>query len=634
VPYGYHGKILRVDLTTGETRPEEIPASIYRRYLGGSALASYFLLKELKPGVDPLGPENMLVVMTSVINGTVISGANRYTVAAKSPLTGGFGEAEAGGWFGPELKAAGYDGIIIKGQSDRPVYLWIHDGEAEIRDASKYWGQLSGDVQDGLEEELGDKRIRVLQCGISGERGVRYAALVNQLKHYHGRSGLGAVMGSKRLRAIVVRGKAKLEAADPEGRKRVFDWFKQNYDREHDTMHLYGTSRGIPSLQADGILPTRNFRDGNFEKYLDISGKTMFDTILTNQGTCYSCSVACKREVAVPELGVTPKHGGPEYETIAAVGSLTGVGNLKMIALANQWLSQYVLDSISTGAAIAFAIECYENGLLTKEDVGGLDLRWGNEEAVLQLIHMIGRREGIGALLGEGVKRAAEKIGRGAERFAMHVKGQEFPMHDPRGKKGLAIAYATSPTGADHMEAPHDPLYEGFGIKEFNPFRMLGLNEPVDRMDASAKKVRAYFYTQAVWSMYNCIGMCDFVGVTTGPLELPKLVEYVNAVTGWDLSLWEMLKVGERANTMARLFNVREGFTAADDKLPDRMYEPMGNGPLKGKSLSREEVQSMLRTYYQMCGWDPETGVPTPAKLAELELDWAVAPVAEPVGSR
>ena len=471
MPYGYNGKVLRVDLTTGRTWSEEIPSSVYRQYLGGSALASYFLLREVKPGADPLGPENVLVVMTSVINGTPISGANRYTMAAKSPLTGGFGEAEAGGWFGPELKAAGFDGIVVTGQSERPVYLYVHDGEAEIRDASAYWGKRSGEVQDGLEDELGDKRIRVLQTGPAGEKLVKFAAAVNQLKHYHGRGGLGAVMGAKRLKAIVARGKGRVEAQDPEGRKRVLQWFKENYDREHDTMHLHGTARGIPSLQADGILPTRNFREGNFEHALDISGQRMSETILTNQGTCYSCTVACKREVAVPELGVTPKHGGPEYETIGAFGSLVGNGNLKQIALANQLCSEYVLDSISTGVVIAFAIECFEKGLLTRDDTDGLELSWGNVEAIVALVHKIANREGIGDLLAEGSARAAEKIGRGAEKLAMHVKKQELPMHEPRGKRGLVIAYATSPTGADHMEAPHDPTYERLWRQGVQPVR-------------------------------------------------------------------------------------------------------------------------------------------------------------------
>ncbi|MBI2940271.1 MAG: aldehyde ferredoxin oxidoreductase family protein [Chloroflexi bacterium] len=618
----FHHKMLRVDLSTGEIRTEHLPDNVYRKYLGGGALASYFLLREQTPGADPYGPDNHLIFMTSVMNGTTFSGANRYTAAARSPLTGGYGESEAGGYWGPELKAAGFDGIVVRGVSPRPVYLWINDGEVELRDASHLWGREALEVQETLEQELGDKRVRVLQTGIAGENRVRFAAIVNQLKHFHGRCGLGAVMGAKQLKAIACRGHAKIDPVDRDAWKQVIQWFRENYDRDHDAMHLYGTSRAVPALQADGILPTRNFRRGQFELYNNISGQTMARTILTNTGTCFACAVACKREVEVPELGVTPRYGGPEYETIGATGSLLGIGDLKQVALANQLTGVYVLDSISTGVAIAFAFECYEHGILTKEDTGGLELTWGNAEAAQKLIHLIARREGIGDLLAEGVARAAQKLGRGSERFALHVKGQELPMHEPRGKRSLAIAYATSPTGADHMEAPHDPMYEAFGVSELNPLSVLGLIEPVNRLDLGPRKVRAYYYCQRVWSLYNQIGMCDFVGVPLNPLRVEKLNEYVNAVTGWHTSLWELLKVGERADTMARLFNLREGLTAADDRLPDRMFEPLENGPLEGQALDRDEVQRAITLYYQMMGWD-EQGRPTPAKLAELDLEWA-----------
>jgi aldehyde:ferredoxin oxidoreductase len=620
---GYNGRILRVNLSTREMTDEELPEAIYRRYLGGSALAAYYLLKEVPAGADPLGPDNKLIFMTSVINGTNISGANRYTAAAKSPLSGGFGEAEAGGFWGPELKAAGYDGIIVEGQSETPVYLFVQgDQKPEIRDASAYWGKLADAVQHGLEEEIGDKKIRVLQTGVAGENRVRYAAIVNQQRHFHGRAGLGAVMGAKKLKAIVVRGRKRMDLADKDGARDVFKWFRETYDQANDMMHRHGTARGVIALQADGILPTRNFRQGNFERFEAISGQTMSQTILANRGTCFACAVACKREVEVPELEVTPEYGGPEYETIAATGSLCGVGELKTIALANKLLAQYVLDSISTGVVIAFAMECYENGILTKDDTDGIELTFGNEEAVVAMIGKIGRREGLGDLLAEGVKRAAEKLGRGAERFAMHVKGQELPMHEPRGKRSLAIAYATSPTGADHMEAPHDPFYESFDPADGNPLTPLGLIEPVDRMDLGPKKVKAFFYTQQVWSLYNSVGMCDFVGVPINDLGLKQLVEYVHSVTGWDTSLWELLKVGERSGHLARAFNVRAGFTPADDTLPDRMFEALENGPLQGEKLDRDEFQRALNTYYLMVGWDPETGFPTEAKLAELDLDW------------
>ncbi|MBI4590731.1 MAG: aldehyde ferredoxin oxidoreductase family protein [Candidatus Rokubacteria bacterium] len=617
---GMTARLLHVDLASRQTRVEELSETILRQHLGGGALACYLLLRDMPPGVDPLGPDNLLVFTTSVINGLSLSGTNRYTAAAKSPLTGGYGESEAGGWWGPELRAAGYDGLVIRGQAESPVYLWIKDGEVEFRDARPYWGRLSGEVQDGFEQELGDRRIRVLQTGVAGERGVRFAAIVNQLKHFHGRCGLGAVMGAKRLKAIVVRGTKPPLAMDKDGARRALTWFREHYDRSKDRFHQLGTAGVVLMLEASGILPTRNFREGSFEHARAISGQTMASTILVNRGTCYACAVACKREVAVPDDGVVPKYGGPEYETLAASGSLCGVGDLKALARVNQLLAQYVLDSISTGAVIAFAMECYEQGILTAADTGGLELGWGNADAVEQLVHAIGWREGLGRLLGEGVRRAAAQLGRGAERFALHVKGQELPMHDPRGKKGLTLAYALSPTGADHMEAPHDPLYEGFHPSG-HPLGPLGLIEPVKVLDLGPRKVRAFYLTQQVWSFYNSVGMCDFVGTPLNSLALEELAAYVNSVTGWNTSLYELMKVGERANTLMRLFNCREGLTPADDILPERMHEGIGNGPLQGERIDPAEFLAARRLYYEMAGWDPETGSPTAARLAELGVD-------------
>jgi aldehyde:ferredoxin oxidoreductase len=613
-------KLLHVDLGRRATRVEEIPELVLRRHLGGGALAAYLLLRDMPAGVDPLGPDNRLVFTTSVINGLSLSGTNRYTAAAKSPLTGGYGESEAGGWWGPELRAAGYDALMVHGQAAEPVYLWIKDGQVEFRDARPYWGRLSGEVQDGLEQELGDKRIRVLQAGIAGERGVRFAAIVNQLKHFHGRCGLGAVMGAKRLKAIVVRGSKVNTPQDKAGAKATLTWFREHYDRAHDRFHQTGTAGGLLNLEASGILPTRNFRDGSFEHAKAISGQRMAETILVNRGTCYACMVACKREVEVPELGVTPKYGGPEYESLAATGSLCGVGDLAALAKINQLLGQYVLDSISTGVAIAFAMECFEHGILTPADTGGVELVWGSAAAVEQMVHQIGRREGVGALLGEGVRRAAARLGRGAERFALHVKGQELPMHDPRGKKSLSLAYALSPTGADHMEAPHDPLYEGFH-PDGHPLGGLGLIEPVKMLDLGPRKVRAFYYTQQIWSLYNSVGMCDFVGTPLNALALEQFASYVNSVTGWNMTLFELMKVGERANTLARLFNCREGFTPDDDVLPARMHEGIGNGALAGERVDPEQFLAARRLYYEMAGWDPATGRPVPARLAELEVD-------------
>lgn len=621
----FNGKFLRVDLTRGTTEAEDVPELTTRMYLGGSAMAAYILTRELTAGIDPLGPDNILVFTTCPANGSPLSGTNRFTSAAKSPLTGGYGEGEAGGWWGPELKFAGFDGIIVTGQSPRPAYLWIADGKAELRDASHLWGKLSGEVQDLLTAET-DKRARVLQCGIAGERGVRLANIVNELKHFNGRSGLGAVMGSKRLRAIAVRGHGKLEAKDPQGLQAVLKWFREQYKRDADMLHKYGTSRNVVGMSADGILPTRNFREGQFEHAREISGQRMAETILTDEGTCFACAIACKRDVDVPEMGVSSKYGGPEYETIAASGSACGIGDLKVIAKFHQICGEYVLDTISAGMTIAFAMECFENGILTTADTDGIELRFGNGEALLAMIEKMAKREGFGDVLADGAKRAAERIGRGAEQFVLTVKGQEIPMHEPRGKQGLSLAYATAPAGADHMRAPHDPVYEGFHPSGAHALEPLGLCEPLPRLELSPRKVRAYYYANQWWSLCSSLGICHLAAVPIDILGITQMVNLARAITGWDTSLWELCKVAERGKALARVFNCREGFTPKDDRLPKRLHEAFTGGPLKDVRIDPDTFARAVRLYHQMEGWDPETGWPTFAKLAELGIEWAAKP--------
>ena len=619
---GYNKKILRIDLTDKKIEVEEPDDFIYRNYLGGAGLSAYYILRELPKGIDPLSPDNMLVITCSVITGAPIPGASRFTVAGKSPLTNAYGESEAGGWWGPELKQAGYDGIIIKGKSPKPVYIWINDGEVEIKDATKLWGMFTGDSQSAIKEELGDDKVRVLQIGPGGEKLVRYACITNNLKHFNGRTGMGAVMGSKNLKAIAVKGTKKIDIADEESAKNILKWLRENYVyRPHD-MHDEGTARLVPALSEGGILPTRNFRDGTFEKAIDISGTRMKETILVRRGTCYACSVACKREVEVNDgkYVATKEYGGPEYETVASLGSLCGVGDLNAIAMGNEICNKYTIDTISTGVAIAFAMECYENGILTKDDTNGIDLRFGNASAMVKMTEMIGKREGLGNILAEGVMRASKKIGKGSEKYALHVKGQELPMHEPRGKRSLVYAYSLSPTGADHMEAPHDVFFE-LANAENHALSPLGLTESVDTLDMGPKKIKTFIYAKQLDDFYNSIGMCDFVGAPIGPFSISKIVEYIRAVTGWDTSLWELLKVGERANNMMRVFNNREGFTKDDDTLPQRIFEELENGALKGEKIDKAMFEEMRSLYYQMQGWD-ENGQPTKAKLAELGLEW------------
>jgi aldehyde:ferredoxin oxidoreductase len=618
---GWNGKVLRVNLSERKIEVQELPEVFFRTYLGGSAFSIYHLLKELPPKTDPLGPENLLVLACSVITGAMMPGATRFTAAAKSPLTGAFGEAEAGGYWGPELKKAGLDAVIVKGKAAKPTYLWIRDGQAEIRDAAHLWGKTSGDAEDAIRAELKDDRIRVAQTGPGGEKLVRFANITNDLRHFNGRTGMGAVMGSKNLRAVAVRGTGKVPVADEEGLRNVMRWLRDNWKHQPGDLHDLGTPRLIRLLNADGILPTRNFRSGEFEHAMAIGGERMKETMLKGRGTCYGCPVACKREVEVPGK-VERRYGGPEYETLGALGSCCCVKDLEAVALANQICGEHCIDTISTGACIAFAMECYENGILAKGETGGLDLRFGNAEAMVKLTEMIARREGLGDVLAEGVMRAAAKIGRGAERFAFHIKGQELPMHEPRGKRGNALSFATSPTGADHVESPHDVLFTNLDPKGNHPFGVYGLLEPLKPLDMSPKKVRAFCYGQLTWSLYNSLGMCNFAAAPMGPLSLEQIVNGVRAVTGWKTSLFELTKVAERANAMARVFNYREGFTKADDCLPSRLHEPLEGGPLKGVYIDKAEFQKFMELYYEAVGWDPKTGYPTQGKLAELGLDW------------
>jgi len=602
MPNGYNGKILRVDLKSESVSVEEPHQNLYCRYLGGGTLALYYLLKELKPNTDPLGPENILVLAGSVISGTPAAGLSRFSVAAKSPLTNAFGEAEAGGWWIPELKFAGYDAIVIKGKASRPVYLWIHDGEAEIRDARPLWGKFSKETQEEIRKELGDERIRIASIGPAGEKLVKVACILNELKHANGRTGLGAVMGSKNLKAVAVRGKKKMEVADEQSVKRLTKLLKDTYEEPYFSIGNLGTARTTVMLSEQGILPAFNFREGSFEGAEAISGETMSKTILVRRGTCYGCFVRCKREVQVTDpYSVDPVYGGPEYETVAAFGSMCGIDDLKAISWANQLCNAYGLDTISTGSLISFAMECYENGILKKDDTAGMDLRFGNVEAMIRMVEMIGRR---------------------ADRFSMHVKGMPLPFHEPRGKAGVGLGYAVSPTGPDHMEYPHDPFWATeAGITLLRP---LGILEPVDVFDLGPKKVRIFIYLQQYTDLLNSLGICIFTAKPFGPRTFSEIVDYVKAVTGWETSLFDLLKVGERHANMARIFNLREGLTSKDDTLPDRLFNPMEGGTLKGKKIDKEQFSKAIETYYQMMGWDPETGIPKKEKLAELDLDWLI----------
>lgn len=620
MPHGYNGKILRVDLSSGKLTPEEFQENFYRQYFGGEGFIGYFLLKELSRGVDPLGPDNKLIFAAGPLTGVPVGGCGRHSVGAKSPLTGAYGEADSGGYWGAELKMAGFDAIIVEGKAEKPVYLFIRDGEAQLRDARHLWGMKTLDCQNAIREELGDSLIKVAYVGPAGENLVRFASIMNDLDAAAGRTGMGAVMGSKNLKAIACRGHQRISLADPQVVKDIGIWIRDNAPITNKGMRDLGTARMVHILDKVGGLPTRNFQLGTIEGADNISGQAMKDTILVKRRACFACPIQCKREVKVDEpYTVDPRYGGPEYETIAAIGSNCGITNLKAIAKGNELVNAYGLDSISCGATIAFAMECFENGLLTSKDTGGIDLRFGNESAMLQMIEQIALRQGFGDVLAEGVARAAKKIGPAAEEFAMHIKGQELPMHEPRLKQGMGVGYSISPTGADHCHNIHDTAYTDM-TPSLEMLKGMGILEPMPANDLSPAKMRLVKYYSEFLHMLNCAVCCYFV-MSLSLLGFDRITQLVRSVTGWDTTFFELLKVGERAVNLARVFNIREGFTAQDDNMPQRFFVPHGSGPLK-VALDPEAFQNAKETYYEMMGWP--NGVPTPGKLGELGIEWTV----------
>ncbi len=620
MPHGYNGKILRADLSSGKLVTEELPENFYRLYFGGEGFVGYFLLKELPAGVEPLSPANKLIFAAGPLTGVPVGGCGRHSMGGKSPLTGGYGEADSGGYWGAELKMTGFDAIIVKGKAEKPVYLFVHDGKAEIRDARHLWGKKTLECQNAIREELGDSLIKVAQIGPAGENLVRFACVSNDLDAFAGRTGMGAVMGSKNLKAVACRGHQRVSLADPEAVKEIGRWVRDNTTVTLKGMHDFGTSRLVPALNSAGGLPTRNFQFGSIEGADKISGQAMADTILVNRRACFACPVQCKREVKVDEpYTVDPRYGGPEYETLASLGSDCGITDLKALAKGGELVNGYGLDSISCGAAIAFAMECFENGLLTQKDTGGIDLRFGNVSAMIQMVEQIALRQGFGDTLAEGVARASKKIGSSAEQYAMHIKGQELPMHEPRWKQGLGVGYIMSPTGADHCHNIHDSAYTEM-TPSLEALNSVGILEPLPLNDLSPAKMRLLKYYSEFIHLLNCSVCCYFV-MSLGLVGFDRITRLVRAVTGWDSTFFELLKVGERAANMARVFNLREGFTSQDDTMPQRFFTPHPSGPLK-VALDPEAFRKAKQTYYEMAGWP--NGVPSPGKLGELGIEWAV----------
>ena len=617
---GFQGKILRVDLTHSRIWTETPTPEFYRKYVGGWGFIAYYLLKELQPGMDALSPDNRLIFATGVYTGTRLSGSGRSAVGAKSPLTGGFGEADVGGFFAVELVNAGYDALIVQGQAETPVYLWIKDDHVEIRSADGIWGKNVVDTEALIKVELGDEHIRFAAIGRAGENLVVNACIMEDLHHAAGRTGMGAVMGSKNLKAIACRGSGRKEVADSEKIRDIAQWLLNDGKLRYKGLQDHGTDGGLQGLHEGGGLPTRNFKEGQFEYAANITGKTMTDTILKDRGTCYACVVRCKRivEVADGEFKTDPIFGGPEYETAGSLGSNCGVGDLAAVAKGNAICNAEGLDTIGGGMMVSFAMECFENGLISEADTGGIKAHFGNAQAMVQLLEMTIARKGIGDLLAQGYEACIQAWGPKARAFAIEVKGQSLPMHEPRFKFALGLGYAVSPTGADHVHNIHDTGFQTeAGLGGVHAY---GVLEPLPAGDLSPAKVRLMIYVSEGQILTNMLGLCCFL-----PYDPNMKVDIVRAVTGWDTSLFELMKASERALAMARAFNAREGFTAKDDYLPDRFFDPFTSGPLTGVAHKRHEFRSALDTYYKMSGWDVNLAAPTRAKYQELDLDWVAS---------
>ncbi len=636
MPNGYHGKILHVNLTRRTLTTEEPPEAFYRMYMGGSALNLHYLLSEMAPNVDPLGPDNILGLSVGVTTGVPISGQSRMTATAKSPLTGAIGDSQCGGFWPAELKFSGFDGIIIKGKASSPVYLWIHDGKAEIRDASHLWGRVTGDVEKAIRDELGDQKIEIMQIGPAGEKLVRFAALINMCNRANGRTGMGAVMGSKNLKAVAVRGNQRPVIAEKEALAKLRQWAAEVFPKSGVSgLGKLGTAGVVSVQQNSGGLPTLNFTRGVFDGWKTIDGQNMYDTALKGRqtgkqdqegrDTCFGCIIRCKRLVEINEgaYKVDPLYGGPEYETVATFGSYCGVDDLPAICKANEICNMFGMDTISCGATIAWAMEAFEAGKITSKDTGGLTLKFGDGEAMVRLTEMIGKREGFGDLLAEGSARAAQRLGRGAE-FLITSKGQEAPAHMPQVKRSLALIYAVNPFGADHQSSDHDPVYEAAFEFFKNRLGVLGLNNPQPPRSLGPEKVKFARTTQQFYSLMDSLDLCQFACGTSwqlyGPEEVLKMVQ---AVTGWNVTIEELLEVGERRLNMMRAFNTREGINRNQDKLNERFFQKgLIGGPSDGWKIDKAEWEAALDEYYRQSEWDIKSGTPTRRTLERLGLGW------------
>jgi aldehyde:ferredoxin oxidoreductase len=608
----YNGVVLDVDLSSGTTSSRLLDESLLENYLGGSGLAARLFIDDaVPPDCDPLGPENNLYIITGPLSGSGFPATPRFSVAAKSPLTGIWGEANSGGFFGPALKFAGWDGIVIRGQSNKPIMLVIEDAKVEIQDAADLWGTDSYETADAIAELFAGKpQARSLSIGTAGENLVKYAAVCDGKHNYAGRTGLGAVMGSKKLKAVVVKGGTKLQPADPDAfaeiRKVVLD--KINEGMVPMAIKMMGTNAGMVIGMQMGDVPTKNWTVGEDGELAEsLSSMVMNEKYLTKGSACYGCPIGCKRNVKVEEGPYRMEGAGPEYETMASFGTMCMISNQAAVNKLNDLCNRFGMDTISTGSVAAFAIECYENGILSDTDTDGLKLNWGNADAVIELVKRIAARTGIGDTLAEGSRAAAKKFGKGAADLTVEVKGLEAPMHDPRAYHGLGLAYAMSIRGACHLS--HIDLTAEQGRA---PMTEVGLTEvlPPQSSDGKAKVV---WVTENLGALLQATGLCNF-GMSA--LDFADLAQMLNAATGRSYTVEDLLKIGERLWLLKRSICTMMGTSIEDDRLPKKILTPVSEG---GAAGSVPDIEMMMKEYYEIRGLDMN-GVPRKETLAAAGL--------------
>jgi aldehyde:ferredoxin oxidoreductase len=607
---GYLGKILSVNLTTGEIAERELEARYAREFVGGSGLAARYIYDQTDAGTDPLGPENPLVFMTGPLVGTRAPSCGRYVICARSPQTGLWGESNVGGFVGPHLRFAGYDGVLCTGQAPKPVYLVLQDGEAELRDASFLWGLGAYQTQEAIKEELGAGSLRVACIGPAGENLVKYAGIIADRGRAAGRSGMGAVMGSKRLKAVVCHGTGSIPLADREAfdaiAREVLELVEEDVSTQ--VLHQTGTAGSANLCSMLGNMPNRYFTQGSLETVDQISGSTMAETILVGTSGCYGCVVQCGREVEVAEgrfrLGETD---GPEYETVGALGSLLLIDDLEAISYINHLCNSHGLDTISMGGTLGLAFLLYEQGVISGKETGGTALRWGDPEPVIEMIEKTARREGFGDLLAEGSLALARRYD--AEELAAQVNGLELAMHDPRASSGVALSYLTSPRGACHNKSDAYWLDMGRTMEDIG----VGFLDRFEEEGKAALMVRHQNWRSAGDALISC-----------QLVNLPSegLVSLLGAATGWDVTLSDLLRAGERILNLKRALNLRWGLNPGREKLPGLLLRPLEEGGTAGYV---PDVDRLLSDYYVARQWDRSTGKPSEEKLLELGLEEVAA---------